>query len=177
MRLHIGCGTNLLAGWMNVDLKQGDLRIDIRQGLPFPDGSIDLIFHEHFLEHLDYPGEATALVRESRRVLVPEGYMRIGVPDTEYTLKAYIQRNEAYFRLCRERWHPKWCTTPMESVNFHFRQSGEHKFAYDFETLAKLLAQTGFKNISRSQYRSSTVPALNIDTRNDAGTLWVECQK
>ena len=32
-------------------------------------------------------------------------------------------------------WHPAWCTTRLEHINFHFRQGGEHKFAYDFETL------------------------------------------
>ena len=177
MKLHIGCGPNIVPGWTNVDMKHGDLKVDVRKGLPFPDESIDLIFHEHFLEHLDYPGEATELVRESRRVLVPNGHMRIGVPDTEYTLRAYVQGNEDYFKLCRERWHPAWCTTPMESVNFHFRQAGQHKFAYDFETLAKLLSLTGFRNIGKSSYRSSPVSELNIDTRDDAGTLWVECQK
>jgi len=177
MKLNIACGRKIIPGWTNIDLKHGDLQIDVRNGLPFPDSSIDMIFHEHFLEHLDYPSEANEFIKESWRVLLPNGYMRIGVPDTEYTLRAYVEKNEEYFKRCRELWHPEWCTTPLESVNFHFRQLGQHKFAYDFDTLEKLLKVSGFSDIVKSSYKASKLLELNIDSRSDDGTLWVECHK
>lgn len=38
----------------------------------------------------------------------------------------------------------------MDYVNFHFRMDaahGEHRFAYDFETLGKLLRDVGFTEV------------------------------
>ncbi|MCF7866214.1 methyltransferase domain-containing protein [Candidatus Woesearchaeota archaeon] len=177
MKLQVGSGRKIIPGWINMDLKRGDLRANITEGIPLKDSSIDLIFHEHFLEHLEYPVDANKFIQESYRVLKPGGYMRIGVPDTEYTIRAYLEGNEQYFKMCRELWHPDWCTTPMESVNFHFRQLGQHKFAYDYETVHKILLQNNFRNINKSSYKQSKVEELNVDTRDDAGTLWVECIK
>ena len=173
--LHVGCGKNLFEGWVNLDLNEGDIKADVLRGLPFRDGSFDALFHEHFLEHLDYPQDATNFVRESYRVLKEGGIMRIGVPDTEYSLKAYVSEDEKYFEQCRELWHPEYCTTMMESINFHFRQAGQHKFAYDFETLEKLLSLNGFRDIKKAEFNDSTCDYLNKGTRGDPGTLWVEC--
>jgi len=38
-----------------------------------------------------------------------------------------------------EWWGPKWCDTPMHCVNYLFRQGREHKYAYDEETLHRVL--------------------------------------
>ena len=65
----------------------------------------------------------------------------------------------------------------MESVNFHFRQMGEHKFAYDWETLHKILALGNFRDIKKVGFNDSQANFLNVGTRGDPGTLWVECVK
>ncbi len=58
VKLHIACGRNYLDGWVNIDNNpkaQADIHLDItKEGLPFPDGSVDYIFNEHFIEHLSY---------------------------------------------------------------------------------------------------------------------------
>jgi len=173
-KLHLGCGPNHKAGWLNVDLSgAADLKLDLREPLPFPDNRFSIIYNEHFFEHVDYPGPATDLLKQCLRVLKPGGVTRIGVPDTEWPLQEYCGvRNDDYFRIARQSWHPAWCTTPMEQINYHFRQDGEHRFAYDFETLQKILLQAGFVNVSRVDFD----PAIDSESRK-TGTLYVTANK
>ena len=53
--------------------------------------------------------------------------------------------------------------TRMEVVNFHFRQAGEHRFSYDFETLSRLLEECGFESVVEMPFRKSELPELAID--------------
>ena len=151
---------------------RADLRLDLREPFPFTDSSVAVIYSEHFFEHLTYPGEVGHLLRESLRVLQPGGLFSVGVPDTEPTLKAYVHGDVESFRVCRERWHPSWCDTPMHQVNYHFRQGTEHKYAYDFETLARILETAGFSAIARRAFD----PSLDCEARRD-GTLYVDAKK
>ena len=56
--LHYGCGSRILAGWLNIDgwASPGiDFVTDLRQPLPLADRSCRLIFSEHVFEHIDRP--------------------------------------------------------------------------------------------------------------------------
>src|SRR5262249_23423622 len=149
-RLNLACGPNRKEGWINVDLSDGaDLQLDLREKLPFPDDSVEVIYSEHFFEHLNYPSfadsnafaglelsgyqsEVLFFLREAYRVLVPGGLFSVGVPDAEPALIAYANRDEQAFELARRmHWHPDWCDTLIHQVNYLFRQGHEHKYAYD----------------------------------------------
>jgi hypothetical protein len=60
----------------------------------------------------------------------------------------------------------------MEHINYNFRQDGEHRFCYDFETLKALLERCGFINVRRREFD----PALDSKER-EIGSLYVECAK
>ena len=62
---------------------------DLRKGIPFPDGSVDAVYHSHVLEHIDRDG-ADGFMSEIRRVLRPGGVQRIVVPDLELLVKRYV---------------------------------------------------------------------------------------
>jgi predicted SAM-dependent methyltransferase len=174
LKLNCGSGTFLKPGWVNIDMeaKVAELQLDLREKLPFPDSSVSYIYSEHFFEHLEYPVETSTFLAESLRVLIPGGHFRVGVPDTEWPLIAYVREDHNYFRLARERWHPAYCDTKMHSINYHFRQGSQHKYAYDYETLAKLLAQAGFAQVQRSEFD----PELDSEHRR-IGTLYVSANK
>ena len=170
--LHIGCGPNRKPGWVNIDLSEGaDVRLDLRESLPFPDNSAKIIYSEHFFEHLDF-AEGTRFLRDSMRVLQPGGRMSIGVPDARLIMDLYTGGDRDVWMKVRDRWHPKWCTTPMHSVNYFFRQDGEHKYAYDAETLTTLLKECGFSNIHERQWDST----LDSELRRQ-GTLYIDAEK
>ena len=171
-RLHLGCGSNRKSGWVNVDLDQNaDLRLDLRERLPFPDNCVSLIYSEHFLEHLSLQ-DGAQLLRECLRVLVPGGRMSVGVPNARLCMRDYVKGDREEWSKLRDRYHPKWCTTPMHSVNYFFRQNGEHKYAYDEETLTGLMTECGFSNLHTRPWDG----ALDLETRRH-GSLYVDGEK
>jgi predicted SAM-dependent methyltransferase len=175
LKLNLGCGQNHKDGWVNIDIgEHADLTLDLREPLPLPENSCSIVYSEHFLEHLDYPAPVTKHLQEVLRILEPGGVISIGVPDTEWPVRAYSSYDEFqdYYKIAKERWHPKWCQTKMEHINHHFRQNGLHKFAFDFETLKKLLESCGFIDVLRRDYDPE------IDTeRRSLGTLYVRAEK
>jgi len=163
-KLHLGCGDKIKDGWINIDSSQkGDLSLDLREPLPFRDKSCSIVYSEHFLEHVDYPEPTLGLLKECWRVLDDGGVISIGVPDAGTALLRYADGDEAFFARESELFHPSWCTTKMEHINYTFRQGTQHRFAYDFETLAKVLSQSGFVEISQRSHDS------NLDSRDPTG--------
>ena len=80
-KLNLGSGEVKKPGFLNVDLYPGgDVTLDLRLGLPFESDCCDLIFSEHFFEHVDYPEPITQLLIECLRVLRPGGELRFSVP-------------------------------------------------------------------------------------------------
>jgi len=175
LKLNVGCGANIKPGWVNIDnSSEADvLHLDVREGLPFPDGSALIVYSEHFFEHLEYPDEALKFLRESWRVLIPGGVFSLGIPDFELEVTAYVTRDEEFYRVRRRHYmHPPWVDTRMHVLNHVFRQGADHKCSYDFETLAGELAEVGFVSIVRRPFDSS------LDTlRREFGTLYVEARK
>ena len=174
LKLHLGCGSIPKEGWVNIDQDDNaDLTLDLRESLPFRDSSCSIVYSEHFLEHIDYPENVTMLLKECYRVLEPGGIFSVGVPDTEWPLLEYagVVRN-GYFEKAKTLWHPKWCETEMEHINYHFRQGTDHRFAYDFKTLKRVLSGAGFAEVTRRAFD----PQLDSKTR-ELGTLYVDARK
>ena len=175
LKLNLGAGGDPRPGWVNVDLaaRAADLRLDLRECLPFDDQTVSTIYSEHFLEHLEYPTDVLSLLRESLRVLAPGGLFSVGVPETQAALVNYVERDDELFeRLMATGLYPEWCDTWMHQINHHFRQGNEHKYAYDYETLEKILHGVGFVSIKRREFDAS----LDSEHRK-LGTLYVDAHK
>jgi predicted SAM-dependent methyltransferase len=94
--LNLGCGTRFHRDWTNLDFTSTDPSIiscNLRAGIPFPEGSFEVVYHSHVLEHFSRP-EAVAFLRECRRVLKKGGIIRIVVPDLESLARTYLQAIE-----------------------------------------------------------------------------------
>jgi len=102
------------------------------------------------------------------------GVLVFSVPDTEWPLSDYREGADAsYFKACRENsWHPKWCMTRLEHINYHFRQGTEHRFAYDLETAVKILTAAGFVDVRQRKYD----PTLDSEHRR-IGSLFICARK
>jgi predicted SAM-dependent methyltransferase len=172
-KLNLGCGPNPKPGWINIDLfdSRADLQLDLRETWPFADDSVGHIFSEHVFEHFEFPEEVNHFLSEARRILQPGGLFDVGVPDTEWPLRAYGDPGNPYWPFSKTV-HPEWCETQLDHINYHFRQGKEHKYAWDAETLARTLRRFRFTDITRREFD----PALDAESRK-IGTLYMRAAK
>ena len=174
---------------------------NLRKGIPWPDGSVDVVYHSHLLEHLDRSA-APLFQREVWRVLRPGGVQRIVVPDLETLCRRIVddldskgdqRRHDGLvadlLEQCtrREAFGTKdksWLRRRVENIVLgDARRRGEsHQWMYDRVNLATLLEEAGFREISVSSHdrsRISTWSGLGLDELPDgspykADSLYVE---
>ena len=158
IKLNLGCGPNSKKGWVNIDLfeRTAGLQLDLRERWPFLDETVSYIYSEHLFEHFDFHTEVPHFLAESLRVLAPGGVFDVVVPDTEPPIRAYGNPNAIYWSTLAKRWHPQWCQTELDHINFHFRQDGEHKYAWDVATLARTLRNAGFQCVQQREFNADT---------------------
>lgn len=157
--LHIGCGKVRLPGFINIDAEGApDVRLDVRDGLPFPPGSVQGIYTEHFVEHLDQ-GELLAFLRDCRRVLAPGGRLRIATPDLAQTAREYLD-GSWLGQPWLKAYGYEWIRTGAEYLNVSMRDWG-HKWLLDAEELERLLRLAGFDTIGPQPLGQSPDPMLS----------------
>jgi predicted SAM-dependent methyltransferase len=167
--LHIGSGQNPKPGWTNIDLLGApvDVAWDLAHGIPFPDASVNAIFHEHLMEHLTLR-DGLRLCRECHRVLRADGILRIAVPDAGALLGSYAGT--------KERTWAEAAPTPMLAVDALFYEHG-HRAMYDGELLTLFVATAGFRLAEVSEFGHSRLEAVPDDFDRREGTLYVEAVK
>lgn len=181
--LNVGCGPFGYDGWVNVDLmplKNVSFTFDTRKRLPFNNSTVARIRVEHFFEHLDKKFEAPAFLDECKRVMKPGAVLRIAVPDAEKFIRAYTNNSDGDWKALGYDIHhlPTGFDTRIAILNHIFRQDGEHKYAYDWEAMQFILAQHGFKQITRQEYRQSLDDQLIDDQFNHSNhSLYVDSVK
>lgn len=179
-KLHLGCGSKCFPGWVNLDMnRKGDLTLDLREGLPFADASVELIYTEHSLEHFDRAEDAPFLLSECLRVLEPGGCIRITVPDAALYVRYYAGELEAGQARAIEGTHTRFHGTRMDVVNSAFRWKHQHLYMYDEETLERLLEEVGFVEVRRQAYGQSQRPefvGLDLEERRHE-TLYLEARR
>lgn len=156
-KLQIGCGANLLPGWLNTTLypfTPGAVFMDACQPLPMPDACFDYIFSEHVIEHLEF-AEAARMLRECQRILRDGGRIRLATPDLQQIIAVYTQpqaqAQQRYLRWIMDSFRPQVGDyNPAHAINQSFH-GWRHKFIYDEATLIKALQDAGFSGICRVQ--------------------------
>jgi SAM-dependent methyltransferase len=82
MKLNIGCGYSHKLGFTNIDVSpdvKPDMVVDIEQGLPFKDNSVDEIYSCHCLEHIR-PEKWRFVLKEIARVCKPNAILTLDLP-------------------------------------------------------------------------------------------------
>jgi len=164
-KLHMGCGLNILPGWLNADLtplgRRGTVYIDATKRLPFADGALSFIFTEHFIAHLSL-NDGARFLQECYRVLRKGGVLRTTGEDLTFAAKMSLSsepRYEAYHRwICKEflgdERYPR-----CFGVNYFVYGHG-HKFLFDAEAITWLLKRVGFSGVVPAKVGESTQPEL-----------------
>lgn len=177
IRLHLGCGSVRLPGWINVDRTPSpaiDLLLDLGSGLPIR--RADLIFAEHFLEHLD-PEAGLRLLRECRQVLGEDGILRLSTPNLDYVWatsypsrwRALKTRRAAALVVPHEWRHDERAILDAFSLNRAFYGWG-HRFLYNRATLDAALREAGFGAVRFFAYGESDHEALRGLERHERYT-------
>jgi len=172
-KVHLGCGKQILDGWINVDLiKDPNITYhDLRNPLPFDDNSIDFFFSEHFFEHLN-KDDGIKLLSEIYRCLKPNGVSRITVPDLDLLVKCYNDNNINFFAPIGFR-----AKTRCELINGGMRR-WEHKYMYNKEELLLIHKECNFTNYIIVPHGKSNYKELNnLEKRKYSGEIICEGTK
>ena len=177
IHLNLGCGNQYNEYFVNVDAnpqKRLDLWLDVRNGLPFADKSVDSIYTAQMLEHL-FPDELVRLLSDCRRALRDGGGMRIVVPNLKSAIIAYGQRRSEWF----SNWPRSYKSVGGRFSNFIFCD-GQHRNAFDFDYMCEVLRDVGFSHIQECQpvqsrmYDSEVIRTYEQDEKQPMQLLYVE---
>lgn len=190
LKLHFGCGPRVLKGWINIDLvyepfenylqyygetyypkeirgEEADFfAIDVtKERLPLDDDTVDVVFHEDFIEHLDQRAQVVFLA-ETLRVLKPGGIHRVNTPD----LKASMLNNSDFSLGSAGVYQEEW------------RKHG-HKNVLTGDTLAEMAKMIGYREVhftKKDESVSSLIPREyrpDINDRDEDGNIFADLVK
>ena len=177
--LHVGCGPLAAeklhesfrgADWIEVRLDinpaaHPDIVASITDMSVIPSASFDALYSSHNLEHLE-AHELPAALNEFYRVLKPEGYALITLPDLQQAAEAIAagRAEEPVFMT------NKGPITPLD-ILYGFRPFlaanpfMAHRFGYTAATLEKALQNAGFLHVSVERDEEFALWAIVSPTR------------
>ena len=147
MKLHLGCGSKHIPGFLHVDALAYP-HVDVVgpvDVLPFAaDGAAELIYACHVLEHFGRQSVAKVL-SEWFRVLKPGGLLRLAVPDFGAAARLYAER-----RLPNGLIEITGLIVGGQRDEYDY-----HKAVFDEPTLATTLRSVGFREVRRWDWRAT----------------------
>lgn len=154
-KLHIGCGKNVLPGWLNCDQSlffPQVIYLDATAPLPFADASFDFVFSEHMIEHVPFVA-GQRMLHECFRILKPGGVIRISTPNLESIASLMCEpatpEKEIYIRIATDKYIPENEKYLPGFVVNNFYWDFWHYFIYDPATLTQALESAGFWRIQQ----------------------------
>jgi hypothetical protein len=160
-RLHVGSGPVSLPGWTNVDIAPWpgvDIVLDIREPWPFTE--VELIFAEHFIEHLSLEDGHKFFVA-SRKALSTEGILRLSTPNLDWVWLTHYKSPDA-MSLDDQM-------TGCLEINRAFQGWG-HRFLYNRPILELSLRAAGFAHVAAKSYGESDHEMLRNLERHERHT-------
>lgn len=163
LKIDIGCGTNPTPGYIACDARAlMNVKHVFNFGQdrwPFKDGSVAEIIMQHSIEHVSYR-RLPHVLGETRRVLAQGGKLIIRTPDLRFIIDHYLSGKitpefppdqefiAANFGEKANALSPGWWAV-LKMFSGQDYPGNEHRFCFDFETLASVLASQGFPNAKR----------------------------
>jgi predicted SAM-dependent methyltransferase len=175
-RLNVGCGPHHMPGWINADFDGGhgiDLVGDIRRGLDLDSDSIHYMVAMHMLQDLAY-WDIPIVLHELKRVLAPEGVVRLGLPDLDKAIQAYISGDHRYFHVPDSDARAIG-TKLVTQITWY----GSVRTPFTFDYIAELLGREGYRHVRRCEFGRTESPypeIVQLDNR-PRESLFVEAVK
>lgn len=175
-RLNWGCGEVGEPGWINSDRKGGPgvhLPCDILDGLDLDSDSILYCVSIHALPEIALPDIVPAL-QELRRVLEPDGVLRLGLPDLDRAIEAYRREDADYFMVPDDA-----ASTLGGKLITQMLWYGYSRTLFTYDSIRQQLLRAGFREVVRCGFgetRSRYPDVVALDNR-PGESLFVEAVK
>ena len=140
-KLNLGGGKSTRPGYTTLDIYPHptvDIVCDLREGIPFPDESVDEVFSHHFIDYLDFT-EVQGLMAECHRVLKNGGRVSHTIPDLQSASEVIAEHG-----IDGNIWMRLIFWGAMEGPN---NTSIYKKSGFDHKLLRKYLEDAGFKDV------------------------------
>tara|TARA_R110000824_G_scaffold195409_2_gene378168 strand:+ start:13071 stop:13616 length:546 start_codon:yes stop_codon:yes gene_type:complete len=146
VKINMGCGLrNFGTDWIHID-GASYKHIEHRSitNLEMNSDTVDLIYASHVLEYFNRQ-EGCTLLAEWRRVLKPDGILRLAVPDFAALTRLYQEKKIRLENVLG----PLYGAMQMGTETIY------HKTTYDLENLSMFLTQNGFYEIMKYNWRET----------------------
>jgi predicted SAM-dependent methyltransferase len=160
-KLHIGCGDNVLDGWLNSNYYPDPshiIHLDATESFPLGNNEFDYIFSEHMIEHIPYE-DGLLMLNECFRILKPDGRIRISTPNLLFLVDLYNPDKSdlqlEYIKWATDRFIPNVGAHEDTYVINNFVRDWGHSFIYDEKALRLSLEKAGFTNITKCELNQS----------------------
>lgn len=160
IRLNLGCGLDVLKGYINIDLYSENPEVvymDVRK-LKFKLDTVTEIKAYDILEHVSHR-ETEAIIKEWKRVLKPDGILNIRVPDFRLQCSLYLAGQSAeeasYLIFGGQR----------NKGDFHFN-------GFDVDRLRTLLKDFTITGFNWDKYNNIIVSCKNEKPIKDGGGVF-----
>ena len=150
LNLNLGCWHREIPGWIHIDycdFPHIDFKSNIDDLSMFKDNTVDLIYSSHSFEYFDAE-HAPKVLREWRRVLKPDGLLRIAVPDFDALVNLYKLTGDIKSIL-----GPLFGRMEIETKST--KKMLFHKTVYTFISLKNLLESNGFHSVERYDWKQT----------------------
>lgn len=140
-KLHIG-GQEKKEGWEIFDAIKSDIVDHVGNAKDlsrFEDGTFDIIYSSHVLEHFDYKEELINVLKEWKRVLTQKGKLYISVPDLDVLSELFVMK---------EKFDIDTRFSIMRMIfGGHITEYDYHYTGLNFEFLNTFLIEAGFSKV------------------------------
>lgn len=169
------CGGNIhIDGYYNIDMsKEADLYLNLKKKLlPFANNSADVIICISAINYFTRK-RGQEIIKDVYRVLKPGGLARFGTQDFESITKKYINDDRDFFFQKLPDGSERFSgITKCDKINSWFygytTPGGSSQYFYDYETLALLFKEAGFKAVEKKGFLDSRLTDIDkIDNRPD----------
>lgn len=165
VRLHLGCGSVKLDGWINVDgaYMQHDPEVaihDITATFPVADNTVDEILTVHVIEHLSRQ-YVMPMFREFYRICRPGGSVAMEWPDLLKMCQEVVKNPDCFWT--QDKRLTKRTISGIYGDSARYPDPVMlHKWGYSAESMSRLFKEAGF---SRTSIEPNQFGKSSIDSR------------
>ena len=146
--------------------------------IPLPDGSLEVVYSSHVLEHLD-SSEAERFLAEVYRVLRPGGIIRLALPDLRRRAEKYMADGDADEFMGSLNMREDSVHSLRTKLRLLIVGDREHRWMYDSRSLIRLLQKSRFVDAREMAPGETTIPdpgSLNLYERQEE-SIYVEAHR